>query len=121
VEKGASRIVKHENTPREVDGPEKKGSGDAKEKRSILRIVIDFLKDIRFTYYLARDYWKGDYRDVSWVTIISIPTSLFLMIFSPIGFIPVLGQIDDVIIIVICLKLIRGDLEKYKRFLSHRS
>jgi uncharacterized membrane protein YkvA (DUF1232 family) len=113
--------VKHENIPKEVDGPEKKRSGDAIKERSILRILIDFLKDIRFTYYLARDYWKGDYRDVSWVTIISIPTSLFLMIFSPIGFIPVIGQIDDIIIIVICLKLIRGDLEKYKRFKVEQS
>ncbi len=65
---------------------------------------------------MARDYRNGDYRDVSWVTIVSIPIALLLMIVSPIGFIPVIGQIDDVIIILICLKLIHGDLEKYKRF-----
>ena len=95
---------------------ENNASGKEKKEISKIRILIDFLKDIRFTYYMARDYKNGDYSDVSWVTIVSIPASLFLIIFSPIGFIPVIGQIDDIIIILVCLKLIHGDLEKYKRF-----
>ena len=113
-EKRENRIMKI--LVKKADDMEKKASGKEIKERSKIRILIDFLKDIRFTYYMARDYRNGDYRDVSWVTIVSIPASLFLMIFSPIGFIPVIGQIDDVIIILICLKLIHGDLEKYKRF-----
>ena len=95
---------------------EKKTSEKEIKERSKTRMVIDFFKDIRLTYCMARDYRNGAYRDVSWVTIVSIPAALLLMVFSPIGFIPVIGQIDDVIIILICLKLIHGDLKKYKRF-----
>jgi len=81
-----------------------------------IAMLIRFWNDIRALVSLIRAYWKGEYRDVSWFTIVSISLALFYIVFSPIGYIPVLGQIEDIIVLVICLKLIHTDLEKYKQF-----
>lgn len=79
-------------------------------------MIVKFLKDLYLTFNLIRDYLKGSYRDVSRVTIASIVVTLFYMVLSPIGYIPLIGQIDDVIAIFICLKVIQKDLIKYKQF-----
>jgi len=81
-----------------------------------IAMLIRFWNDIRALVSLIRAYLKGEYRDVSWFTIVSISLTISYMVFSPIGYIPVLGQIDDIIALVICLKLIYADLEKYKQF-----
>ena len=67
-------------------------------------------------FSLLKDYWNGDYREVSWGTIASIIVAL-LYIFSPIDLIPdpipVIGLADDAMVVALCLKLIHEDLEKY--------
>jgi len=79
-------------------------------------MLIRFWNDIRALVGLIIAYWKDEYRDVSWMTIVVISITLFYMLFSPIGYIPVLGLIDDILVLAICLKLIYADLEKYKQF-----
>ena len=92
-----------------------------KEKLSIRSVIVNFLKDIYLTFHLIRDYMKGTYRDVSHITIVSIVGALIFMIASPIGYIPLLGQIDDIIVMIICLKVIQKDLRKYKQFRENHS
>ena len=86
---------------------------------SKLTMLVRFWEDIRLLFGLIRDYWRGRYRDVSWLTIASIVIALLYMI-SPLDLmtdaIPVIGWLDDVAIIALCLKLTRRDLEKYRRF-----
>ncbi|WP_052746095.1 YkvA family protein [Sulfurovum lithotrophicum] len=86
------------------------------DHNSKITIIIRFWNDIRALAGLIRAYWKNEYRDISWMTIVIISVTFSYMLFSPIGFIPVLGQIDDIIVLAICLKLIYADLEKYKHF-----
>ncbi len=75
-------------------------------------------------FSLLKDYWNGDYREVSWGTIASIIVAL-LYIFSPIDlipdFIPVIGLTDDAMVVAFCLNLIHKDLEKYKKFKKNQA
>lgn len=112
-------MMEDETTPKTFDAHTKNISGERSKKRSKIKILINFLQDIRLTFSLIKDYWNGDYRDVSVLTVVSIVVA-FLYMVSPIDLvtdmIPVIGWIDDIVIIVLCLKLLHGDLEKYKKF-----
>lgn len=76
-------------------------------------------EDIELMFSLLKDYWNGDYREISWGTIASIVVAL-LYVLSPIDLvpdvIPVIGLMDDAAMVTLCLSLINKDLEKYKRF-----
>jgi uncharacterized membrane protein YkvA (DUF1232 family) len=86
---------------------------------SKLALLIRFWGDIRLLFGLIRDYIKGIYRDVSWLSIAAVVVMLLYMV-SPLDLmtdaIPIAGWLDDVAVIVLCLKLIRPDLEKYRLF-----
>lgn len=92
---------------------------DESEERSKTEIVISFFKDIRLAFNMFRDYFKGDYRDVSWKTFFGVIGALVYLV-SPIGImlgmIPVLGWIDDIVIIILLIRLMHQDLEKYRKF-----
>lgn len=86
---------------------------------SKLALLIRFWDDILLLFGLVRDYIKGVYRDVSWRSIAAVAAMLLYMI-SPLDLmsdvIPVVGWLDDVAVIVLCLKIIRPDLEKYRGY-----
>ena len=77
------------------------------------------LEDFKLLLFLIRGYWNGVYRDVS-------PYSIFVFVLaiayvlSPYDlltdFIPGLGQIDDVAILLLCLYFLEKDLYKYKNW-----
>ena len=105
--------MKDENTHKD-----NKIGGESKERSKSWSFIL-FLKDIRLTFSLFRDYWKGNYRDVAPMTVVSVVVALLYMV-SPIDLmtdmIPVIGWVDDVAIILFCMKLLQGDLEKYRKF-----
>lgn len=65
---------------------------------------------------LVRDYAKGEYRQVPWWTVLSGAAAL-VYFFSPIDiipdFIPVLGLIDDAIVLRFVLRALQEDLRLY--------
>ena len=86
---------------------------------SFLVAAAGFWKDIRLTASLVRAYVNGEYRNVSWLTVSTVLFTL-LYLLSPLDLmtdaVPVIGWLDDVVVLVIGLKVIHRDLQKFRRF-----
>lgn len=82
------------------------------------------LEDFRLLGALIKDYWKGEYRDVS-LGSIAVFVLAIVYVLSPIDilsdFIPLLGQIDDAFILLFCLYLLEKDLKKYHNWKNNHS
>lgn len=78
-----------------------------------------FIDDVKTMISLVKDYTNGNYRAIPWYTIAAIVTAL-LYVLNPVDlipdFIPVLGYVDDALVVSVCLIAIERDLEKYKEW-----
>ncbi len=78
-----------------------------------------YIEDVKLMISMIKDYWNGEYREIPWFTIAAIVAAL-LYVFSPIDlipdFIPVIGVMDDVAVMAVCLTLIEQDLYNYKQW-----
>ena len=76
-------------------------------------------EDVKLLFLLIRDYWKGVYRDVSIWSILVFSIGIIYII-SPIDIIPDfnlgIGQIDDAVVLLLCLNFLEKDLYKYKKW-----
>ena len=77
------------------------------------------IRDFKLLFSLIGDYWKGDYRDVSvWSIIIFFLVVVYIL--CPIDIlpdvIPVIGQVDDAMVLLVCLYFLEKDLYKYKEW-----
>lgn len=77
------------------------------------------IEDFKLLFSLLKDYWKGVYRDVSIWSILIFFLAIAYIIY-PIDIlpdvIPVLGQIDDSAVLLLCLYFLEKDLYKYKEW-----
>jgi len=82
-------------------------------------VLAKLWADIKDMIALIRDFAKGDYRDIPWVSIAAI-TAAVLYFINPLDlvpdFVPILGYVDDAAIIGLALKFIGGDLNKYRHW-----
>ena len=91
------------------------------KRESLLKIGLlnRFMEDIRLLFALVKDYWKGNYRAVSpWSIVVFVSGILYVLIPVDIlpDFIPLIGQIDDAAILLVCLYFLERDLQKYKEW-----
>jgi uncharacterized membrane protein YkvA (DUF1232 family) len=87
--------------------------------KNIIRVGLlsRLARDFKLLFSLIRDYWKGNYRDVSLFSIIifAITTAYILSPFDFLSdFVPGLGQIDDALLLLLCLYFLEKDLYKYR-------
>nr|DAT07259.1 MAG TPA: Protein of unknown function (DUF1232) [Caudoviricetes sp.] len=76
--------------------------------------------DLRLLINLFKDWHNGVYREIPWYSIAAIILG-FLYLISPVDLVPdmvpVLGQVDDVVIIRwILTHIAKQDLNKYRQF-----
>jgi len=76
-------------------------------------------EDFKLLFLLTKDYWNGVYRDVSIWSILVFSIGI-IYILSPIDIIPDfnlgIGQIDDAVVLFLCLNFLEKDLYKYKEW-----
>ncbi len=101
-----------------------KNSEKIKEKFASKKTLRRFLDDAKLLLGLVADYWKGEYRSIPFWAIGAVVFSL-LYILNPLDlipdYIPVLGQIDDVAVMSICLYLVEKELKKYQQWKAEAS
>lgn len=77
----------------------------------------EYLQDIPLVCSMIIDYTKGRYKAVPISTIIGL-TAAILYFVSPVDlipdFIPVIGQIDDIGVLIFALKRAHNDIMEYK-------
>ena len=78
-----------------------------------------FIKDAKLLIAIVKDYWNKKYTDIPWWAISAIVAAL-LYVFSPVDlipdFIPVIGLVDDALVVAICLAMVEQELYKYKEW-----
>lgn len=83
-----------------------------------------FVEDIKLLISILKDYWSRKYRQVPFWTIAAIVFAL-LYVLSPIdmipNFIPVIGLVDDAMVVAACLAMIEQDLHEYKHWKTQHS
>ena len=90
-------------------------------KKNIVKIglLARLFQDLKLLIPLIKDFWKGNYRDVTVKSIIIFTVALAYII-SPLDLIPDyiigLGQIDDAAILGLSLYFLEKDLMKYKEW-----
>ena len=88
-----------------------------KEKLKESSHLERFTTDVTLFISLVKDYSQGNYRKVPYKSIAAVVAGL-VYILNPIDiipdFIPVIGYIDDAIIIAFCLKMVEKDLQTYQ-------
>ena len=82
-------------------------------------LIYRFIDDLRLLASLIKDYWSGRYRKVPYLSIAIILFAILYFI-NPFDLVPDyiigLGQIDDIIILALCLFLLEKDLNTYKKW-----
>lgn len=78
-----------------------------------------YWEDVKTFFSMVKDYVGGSYREVPFGTIAAIVAALAYVL-SPIDaipdFIPVVGYFDDAAVLALCLRLVNGDVEEYRRW-----
>ncbi|WP_439438175.1 YkvA family protein [Salinivibrio costicola] len=73
-------------------------------------------RDIKLMIGLVTDYAKGNYRDVPW-NVLAAVTGAVIYFVSPVDVIPdvipVVGYLDDALVVKLALEIARPDLEAY--------
>lgn len=111
---------------RTVDNKETLGQllNKVKEKMKSLPMVGTVLSNVPTMFRLVSSYYKGEYTSISRGNLIFIISALSYLI-SPFDLIPdlvpVVGLLDDMAVISLCVKRTRSALEEYLKWRETRN
>lgn len=92
--------------------------GKSKAQTGVMAGVYEDVCDL---FAMLSAYAKREYRDVPWCSIAAVGAALAYLI-NPFDlvpdFIPVLGLLDDMVVIGFCLKMVKVDLAKFNEWRS---
>ncbi|MBI5528184.1 MAG: DUF1232 domain-containing protein [Deltaproteobacteria bacterium] len=75
-----------------------------------------FVNQVMLLFALLSDYRKGLYREVPWYTVATAVAALVYFL-NPVDlvpdFIPILGQLDDALVVALAFRAVQEDLKKY--------
>lgn len=78
-----------------------------------------YIEDVKLLFSMLKDYMNGKYRGIPFYSIAAVAAAL-LYVLSPIDlipdFIPVVGYIDDALVVSVCLMWVEQDLHNYKEW-----
>ena len=87
------------------------------KKSSQVSFIRRFLIDIKDLFLLVKDFISGKYKDVPFWIIVAVLCALIYLL-NPLDLmpdlIPVIGLIDDIIVLYLCVLMVRKDLNKYR-------
>ena len=76
-----------------------------------------FVDDAKLLFSVLGDYVRGEYREIPWWSMAAIAAAL-LYVLAPVDlipdFIPVIGYVDDAMVVAVCLRMIEADLHAYR-------
>jgi len=113
VKKGASRIKEKdiEKVINKADEIRGKFRSDGPLQR--------FIEDLKLLISIIKDYWAKEYREIPFMSLAAIVFAL-LYVLNPVDLIPdpipVVGLLDDALVMSVCLFLVEEDLLKYKEW-----
>lgn len=91
--------------------------GKVTEKVTGAAALKAHLTTVQRMFSLIKAYWRGDYRQIPWFSIAAIASAL-LYVLSPLDlipdFIPVIGLLDDAMVLTACLNLVNKDLMQFE-------
>jgi uncharacterized membrane protein YkvA (DUF1232 family) len=82
-----------------------------------------FIRDAQLMVSLVQDYWNRSYREIPWWAIATVSAAL-LYVLSPIDLIPdvipILGLLDDAMVVSACLLMVEQQLADYEAWKRRR-
>ena len=97
--------------------------GEIKNLFKRVEVLAKYCNDLCEIFELLRDRVAGDYRETPWTTIAAL-TGALIYVLSPIDMIldviPLVGFLDDALVIGLAVKLAQPDLEKYRVWKASR-
>ena len=94
--------------------------GSTMAKKMIgLGLLFRILGDVKWLALLIKDLWLGKYRKIPGLSIVAILLTILYILF-PFDILPDyilgLGQVDDALILILCLFFLERDLAQYKEW-----
>jgi len=82
------------------------------------------INQIKLLFGMIADYWNGTYRNIPWFSI-AMAVAAIVYFLSPIDlipdFIPVIGYVDDALVIAVCIWAMEEDLRAYCAFKGYEA